>query len=82
MSLHRLGREKKKNIENKVTAFKKVKSLKRQSYRLKEIKKNKPHKKWKVHKELDSVYCVFFEFLTVKELNTKRHFIVCSAKLN
>ena len=31
---------------------------------------------------LDSVYyCIFFQFLTVKELNTERHFIVWSAML-
>ena len=32
---------------------------------------------------LDYVYyCVFFNFLTVKELSTKRHFIVWAAKQN
>ena len=70
MTVRRLGREKKKNIENKVNALKKgVKSLKRQStdsYRLKEIKKNKPCKNGIFTESLDSVYCVFYEFFDCK----------------
>ena len=86
LDICRLGREKKRSIENKVNALKRVKSLKRQykdSYRLKEIKKNKQRKNVKFTESLDLYIIVFsLNFLTVKELSTERHLIVQAAKIN
>ena len=61
-------------------------SLKKQStdsHISKGVKKNKSCKNGKFTESLDYVYyCVFFEFMTVKELSTERYFIVWTAKLN
>ena len=86
MSVHRLGREKKKNIENKVNALEKgVKSLKRQStnsYRIKEIKKNKPCKNRKFTDSLDYVHCVFFKIFDCEGAKYRDtfHYMGCQAK--
>ena len=67
LDICRLRREKKRSIENKVNALKWVKSLTRQykdSYRLKEIKKNKPHKNGKFTKSLDYVHCALFKIFS------------------
>ena len=46
------------------------------------MKKNKPRKDGIYTESLNYVYyCVFFNFLTVKELSTERIFIVCADKL-
>ena len=77
--------ERRKRIETVIKRskwfFKKVKSFKRQSVycpRLKGVsKENKPCKYGIYTESLEyEYYFVFFEFLTLKELRTKRHFLV------
>ncbi len=88
MNVRRLERQKKKNTENKVNIFfkKKVKSLKRQStdsYRLREIKKNKPRKNGKFTESLDSLYyCAFFKIFDCEGAKYREtfHYMGCQAK--